>query len=108
MRNPSWCRHRAGEIGPATRALVDGLLGEQALHRLRSAQGVVHLADSYGAGRLELACALAIEVGDPCYRTVRGILKAGREQLAPEEEIPKPLAPAHLHGPLALFADLEA
>ena len=108
MRNPSWCRRRAAELGPAVAALVTGLLGEQALHRLRSAQGVVHLADTYGAERLELACALAIEVGDPCYRTVRGILKAGREQLTPEEEITKPLAPAHLHGPLALFADLEA
>ena len=52
MRTPSWCRHRAGEIGPATTALVAGLLGEQALHRLRSAQGVVHLVDSYGAERL--------------------------------------------------------
>ena len=107
MRTPSWCRRRATEIGPATTDLIAGLLGEQALHRLRSAQGVVHLADTYGAARLELACALAIGAGDPCYRTVRGILKAGREQLAPEEEIKQPLAPAHLHGPLALFADLE-
>ena len=88
--------------------MIAGLLGEQALHRLRSAQGVVHLADTYGAARLELACALALEVGDPCYRTVKGILAAGREQLIPEEEAPAPLAPAHLHGPLALFADLEA
>jgi len=108
MRTPSWCRRRAAEIGPATTDLIAGLLGEQALHRLRSAQGVVHLADTYGASRLELACALAIAAGDPCYRTVRGILKAGREQLVPEEEVKQPLAPAHLHGPLALFADLEA
>ncbi|MEI6727905.1 MAG: FGGY family carbohydrate kinase, partial [Actinomycetes bacterium] len=108
MRTPSWCRRRATEIGPATTDLIAGLLGEQALHRLRSAQGVVHLADTYGTARLELACALAIEVGDPCYRTVKGILKAGREQLTPEPELATPLAPAHLHGPLALFADLEA
>jgi len=107
MRNPSWCRRRAKEIGPATEALIAGLLGVQALHRLRSAQGVVHLADTYGAARLELACALALGAGDGSYRTVRGILKAGREQLAPEEETQAPLAPAHLHGPLALFADLE-
>jgi len=107
MRNPSWCRHRAAEIGPATEALVVGLLGEQALHRLRSAQGVIHLADSYGAARLELACALALAVGDPCYRTVRGILAAGREQLTPEPEAQAPLALAHLHGPETLFAHLE-
>ncbi len=108
MRTPSWCRHRAEAIGPAATALITGLLGEQALHRLRSAQGVIHLADSYGAPRLELACALALEVGDPSYRTVRGILKAGREQLSAEPETPAPRAPAHLHGPDTLFAHLEA
>jgi len=108
MRNPSWCRRRAAELGPAVAALVGELLGEQALHRLRSAQGVIHLADTHGAARLELACALALEVGDPSYRTVRGILKAGREQLTPEPETQAPLAPAHLHGPDTLFAHLEA
>jgi len=108
MRNPSWCRRRAAELGPAVAALVGELLGEQALHRLRSAQGVIHLADTHGAARLELACALALEVGDPSYRTVRGILKAGREQLTPEPQTAAPLAPAHLHGPDTLFAHLEA
>ncbi len=107
MRTPTWCRKRAAELGPAVAELVSELLGEQVLHRLRSAQGVLHLADSYGAERLELACALALNVGDPSYRTVRGILKAGREQLTAEQEIPAPLAPAHLHGPDTLFAHLE-
>ena len=107
MRDPSWCRHRAKEIGPATAALVTGLLGVQALHRLRSAQGVIHLADSYGVARLDAACALALAVGDPCYRTVKGILAAGREQLTPEPEAQVPLAPAHLHGADTLFAHLE-
>lgn len=107
MRNPSWCRRRAAELGPAVSALVGGLLGEQALHRLRSAQGVIHLADRYGDERLELACALALEVGDPSYRTVRGILAAGREQLTVEPQTPAPMAPAYLHGPDTLFADLE-
>jgi hypothetical protein len=108
MRTPAWCRHRAAELGPAVSALVTELLGEQALHRLRSAQGVIHLADSCGAERLELACALALAAGDPSYRTVRGILAAGREELTAEQETPALLARAHLHGPLALFADLEA
>src|SRR5450759_1463960 len=39
MRNPSWCRRSAAELGPAVAALVTELLGEQALNRLRSAQG---------------------------------------------------------------------
>jgi transposase len=106
MRTPSWCRHRAAECGPAVAALVGGLLGEQALHRLRSAQGILRLADSYGAERLDAACALALEVGDPAYRTVKGILAAGRERLEAEPDL-APTAPAHLHGPESLFAYLE-
>jgi hypothetical protein len=107
MRTPSWCRHRASELGPAVVQLVSELLGEQALHRLRSAQGVIHLADRYSEGRLDAACALALEAGDPSYRTVKGILAAGRERLEAEPDL-TPTAPAHLHGPLALFAHLEA
>ena len=107
MRTPSWCRHRAAECGPAVARLVEGLLGEQALHRLRSAQGIIRLADTYGGERLEAACALALAVGDPSYRTVRGILAAGRERLTPEPEL-TPAAPAQLHGPETLFAHLEA
>jgi hypothetical protein len=107
MRTPSWCRHRAHECGPAVERLVAGLLAEQALHRLRSAQGIVGLADTYGEARLEAACGLALAVGDPAYRTVKGILAAGREQLTAEPEIALQ-APAHLHGPETLFAHLEA
>ena len=107
MRDPSWCRHRAEELGPAVARLVCGLLAEQALHRLRSAQGIIRLADTHGAQRLEAACALALEVGDPAYRTVKGILAAGRERLE-EEPAPVPAGPAHLHGPATLFAHLEA
>jgi len=107
MRTPSWCRHRASECGPAVEALVGELLAEQALHRLRSAQGVLRLADDHGAERLNAACALALEVGDPSYRTVKGILAAGREHVE-AEPVAVPVAPAHLHGPLTLFAHLEA
>ena len=45
-------------------------------------------------------------MGDPSYRTVRGILRAGRERLVPQEELTL-LTPAHLHGPDTLFAHLE-
>ena len=51
----------------------------QALHRLRSAQGVVGQADKHPAARLDAACRRAIEVGDPGYHTVKGILAAGTE-----------------------------
>jgi hypothetical protein len=106
MRTPAWCRTRAGELGPGVLAVVEELLGLQALHRLRAAQGIIALAEPHGPERLDAACRLALEVGDPGYRTIRGILRAGRERLVPEEEL-TPLPPAHLHGPATLFAHLE-
>ena len=41
-------------------------------------------------------------VGDACYRTVKGILAAGTEGEGTADP-PPPSAPAHLHGPAALF-----
>jgi hypothetical protein len=70
-------------------------------------QGVIRLADKYGDERLDAACARAITVGDPSYKTVKGILVAGTESdgAAPVEV---PTAPAHLHGPDQLFHTGEA
>jgi hypothetical protein len=69
---------------------------------------VLGLADRYGAARLDAACRRAIEVGDPSYRTVRGILKAGAEHDSQQVAV-TPIAPAHLHGPDRLFnPDREA
>lgn len=102
MRTPAWCRKRAAELGASVDAVVADLLGNAALHRLRSAQGVIRLADRYGATRLDAACARAVVVGDPSYRTIKGILVAGTE----EDGTPMgtiPIAPAHLHGPVSLF-----
>lgn len=106
MRTPVWCRKRAGELGPGVSELVNALLEGQALHRLRSAQGVVGLAEKNGAERLDAACRRAIDVGDPGYRTVKGILAAGTENEG-EAEPTAPSAPAHLHGPDTLFEHLD-
>ena len=108
MRTPTWCRTRAAEVGPACATLIAGLLEVNALFRLRAAQGVLALADKRGIGaaRLEAACAKAIAVGDPSYRTVKGILAAHAET----QPAPPPTgdggASAHLHGPIQLFADV--
>ena len=79
MRTPAWCRRKAAEIGPACAALIAELLEDNALYRLRAAQGVLGLADKHQPGRLEAACAKAAAAGDPSYRTVKGILAAGTE-----------------------------
>lgn len=103
MRTPVWCRHRAAELGPDVAAVVEDLMSVNALHRLRSCQGVIGLADKHTAVRLNAACRRAIEVGDPTYRTVKGILVAGTETDTTAEPEP-PVAPAHLHGARRLFA----
>jgi len=41
MRNPAWCRRQAGQTGPATVQVIEALMEVNALHRLRSAQGIL-------------------------------------------------------------------
>ena len=105
MRTPTWCRRRAVELGPSVAQLVGELLEGGALHHLRSAQGVIGLAERHGAERLELAARRALDVGDPAYRTVKGILAAGTE-VEGTSDVVVPAAPAHLHGAATLFAHL--
>ncbi len=104
MRTPAWCRRQAAEVGPACQALISGLLEDNALYRLRAAQGVLHLADKHQPGRLEAACAKAAAAGDPSYRTVKGILAAGTEGMPVTTPAGDGGAAAFLHGPDALFA----
>jgi transposase len=108
MRTPTWCRSQAADIGPSCVTLIGGLLEVNALFRLRAAQGVLGLAGKHDADRLEKACARAIEVGDPTYRTVKGILAAGTETDPAPEPTGDAGAAAHLHGPSRLFANVVA
>lgn len=106
MATPQWCLRQAAELGESVKVLVEGLLEVNALYKLRQAQGVVRLAERHGPERLDAACRRAIEVGDPSYKTVKGVLAAGTEHDG-DEPTPEPSAPAHLHGQEALFADVE-
>ncbi len=112
-RNPAWCRSKAAGLGPHVAELIGGLLAVQALHRLRSAQGILRLADAHGAQRLDAACACALAAGDPTYRTVRGILAARTETANDDSSrnvagtgAAAPGTPAHLHGPHGLLGHL--
>jgi hypothetical protein len=106
MRTPAWCRQQAEKIGPATAAVIDDLMEVNALHRLRSAQGIIGLAGRPGVGntRLEAACDRALTVGDPSYRTIKGILAAGTETPTPTATTTATNAPAYLRGPDELLA----
>ena len=102
QRTPTWCRRQAAEHGPNVAAVVDELLTVNALHRLRAVQGIVGLATKHTPARLDAACARALRVGDPSYRTIRGILAAGTETVDQPVSV-APSTPAHLHGPDRLF-----
>ena len=92
---PDVCRQRAAVLGPAAQAVVDGLLADRPLNRLRSVQAILRLEEGYGRERLEAACARALHFGDTRYRRIKEILRAGldREPLAEEVE----LIPTHAH-----------
>jgi transposase len=102
MQTPVWCQRQATEIGPTCAAFIAALLGDRPLDRLRGAQGVLRLAQRYGALRLEAACARAHAVGEYRYQTVKTILAAGLDRqpllelgLAPP---PAPAAPPPRHA----------
>jgi transposase len=77
LQTPTWCRERATEVGPACAAFIEALLADRPLDRLRSAQGVLRLAQRFGAPRLEAACARAHAVGEYRYHTLKTILANG-------------------------------
>jgi hypothetical protein len=106
MRAPAWCRQQAEKIGPATAAVIGELMEVNALHRLRSAQGIIGLAARPGVGttRLEAACDRALTVGDPSYRTIKGILAAGTETPTSTATTAPTNSPAFLRGPNELLA----
>ena len=105
MRTPAWCRKQAAAVGPACEQVIGELLADNALYRLRAAQGVVGLADRHDPSRLEAACAKAIAAVDPSYRTIKGILAAGTDRSQPAAAAGDGGAGAFLHGP-ASFANV--
>ena len=91
-RDRAWCATQAERIGASCAALIEQLLRDQVLERLRAAQGVLALLKPYGAARLEAACARALAHGSPHYRTVKTILATGADQRA---DVPAPTPEAY-------------
>ena len=85
-----WCLQQAYLVGSACAELVQQMLADRILQRLRAAQGVLRLKDTYGADRLEAACARALAHASVHYRTVKSILAGGfdRQPLSTLTEVP--------------------
>jgi hypothetical protein len=80
MRDPQWCLVQAKRVGPNCLAVIERLFSNKVLDHLRAAQGILRFRDSFGASRLEAACARACHFGSPTYRTVKKILNEGLDQ----------------------------
>jgi len=90
-------------LGPAIGQLVQQLLDSfpHPEQGYRACLGIFSLGKRYGPARLEAACARALAVGAPRYRSVKSILVAGLDRLPAETPAPLvlPLAHAHVRGP---------
>jgi len=108
LRSVTWCRTQAEQIGPGAVAIVAELSTVNAIHRLRAIQGIIRLREKYGDTRLDAACARALAIGDPHYRTVKGILVAGTEHGDDPPHQLAPAPPAMLRGPDAFDTERTA
>lgn len=82
-----WCLARAAGVGPACAELIERLLTDRIVERLRAAQNILRLAKSYPAVRLEAACVRALAHDSPFYRTVKTILAGGHDLQASPAEV---------------------
>ena len=115
MKTPLWCQRHARELGPATGELIERLLSEGVLYRLRTAQAILRLADRHGEERLEAACARCLAFDELSYQSVKRILERGLDkqltlpelstELAPPDEAPAP-PPTYARSVTEFFADV--
>ena len=75
----------AAECGPATAALVEAILTTRRHPEqgFRACLGVMRLGKEYGAERLEAACARALALAAPSFRSVQSILRHGLDRRPP-------------------------
>lgn len=76
------CQEKAAEIGPSTTEVVARLLAERPVDRLPMVQRLLRLEQTYGALRLERACARALYFEDFTAGTIRRILEKGLDVAA--------------------------
>jgi transposase len=96
IRTPDYCRKLGAKIGPATLGVVEQLLNDRPLDRLRSVQAILRLEESVGTKRLEAACARAAYFGDVRYRQIKNILNAALDREPLPEALPSQPALSHL------------
>lgn len=105
-RSPQSLKEQAQQVGPHTFTLVEAILSDPVLDKSGSAGRLLRLADTHSRERLEAACARALRFCDPCYTTVRDILKKGLEIETPP--VPQaPVATTFARSAKELFAQFK-
>ena len=99
---PRCCASVPARIGPATAILVDVVLRDRPHPEqgFRSCLGILRLARSHGAERLEAACDRALAINARTLTSVKSILHNrldGRRPVQPPEAPPIPHA--NIRGP---------
>jgi transposase len=91
------------QAGPATGRLVAELMARKPHPEqgYRSCLGILRLGRRYGGARLEAACARALAIGAPTYRSVESILRTGLDAR------PLPAPEAALSPPRRLHANVR-
>jgi transposase len=96
-------RRDAKAIGPATAALCDLILEERPHPEqgFRACLGIVRLARSYGADRLEAAADRAIGIGARSYGSLKSILANNLDRQSPHKQSrdPQPIDHPNIRGP---------
>jgi transposase len=91
-RTPEYCKKLGAKVGPSTLQVVEKLLNDRPLDRLRTVQAILRLEDSVGSKRLEAACTRALYFGDIRYRQIKNILNAALDcEPLPETQLVLPM-----------------
>lgn len=83
---PERIMRHAAQVGPSTQALVEIIMRDKPHPEqgFRACIGIVRLAKTHGADRLEAACERAIAIGARSYTSVNSILKNNLDRKRPE------------------------
>lgn len=96
-------REEAAKIGPATAALCEAIITHRSHPEqgFRSCLGVIRLAKSHGADRLEAAAARALDIGARTYGSVKSILDNHLDRRTSKNSDPQtpPIPHANIRGP---------
>jgi transposase len=100
----AWAESVGGHVGELARTLMGRRTHPETGYR--ACLGVIRLADRFGRERVDAACARAVHIGSPSFKTVQSILKSGLDR-APLVEPPPRAAIQHDNIRGASYFDKE-